>query len=139
MPPGARTLLLVIVLTTSVSVKPDALSCCGSTATWIDGVTVPFSCTYETPSICSSDGTILLMTSDERSPAPSARERSDQRDDDRFARIVDRDLRRLDVVGQRVLRVLHAALDLHQIVVLIRVSGRRATIEAWPGWIAVSR
>ena len=44
----------------------------------------------------------------------------DERHDDRFARVVDRDLRRLHVVGQRVLAVLHAPLDLHQVVVLIR-------------------
>ena len=75
MPPGARTLLLVIVLITSVRVKPDDESRCGSTLTWIEGVTVPFSCTSETPGICSSAGTILFVASDERSPGVSARER----------------------------------------------------------------
>ncbi len=76
MPPGERMLLLVIVLTMSVNVKPDDESSCGFTLTWIEGVTVPFSWTYETPETCSIAGTILLIVSDERSPGVRERERS---------------------------------------------------------------
>ncbi len=120
MPPGARTLLLVIVLTTSVSVKPDDDSARGLTLTWIDGVTVPFSDDVR------NAGNLLerrhdLVDRQRREIADAQRARAQhQRDHDGFAGIVERDLRRGEVVGQRVLRVLHSALDLHQIVVLIR-------------------
>ena len=71
MPPGARTLLFVTLLTMSVSVKPDDVSLRGSTLIWIDGVTTPLSWTNETPCTCSSAGTILLIVSDDRSPVES--------------------------------------------------------------------
>jgi hypothetical protein len=61
MPPGARMLLLLIDVTTSPSVKFSALSLFGSTSTSIAGVTVPFALTFETPSICSSSGTMLFV------------------------------------------------------------------------------
>ncbi len=75
MPPGARTLLLVTVLTTSVKVKPDDVRALGLTLIWIDGVTTPLSWTNETPGTCSIAGTILLIVSDDRSPGASDPER----------------------------------------------------------------
>ena len=72
MPPGARTLLLVTVLTTSVKVKPDDVRALGLTLIWIDGVTTPLSWTNETPGTCSIAGTILLIV---RSPGASDPER----------------------------------------------------------------
>lgn len=71
MPPGARTLLLEIDVTMSPSVNCVASSLCGSTSTWIDGVTVPPALTFETPSTCSISGTILLVTIAESSACVS--------------------------------------------------------------------
>ena len=61
------------------------------------------------------------------------RRRCAQRNDDRFARIVNRNLRGRQIVGQLMQRVLYAPLHLNEIGVLIRRQEKTATIEAWPG------
>ncbi len=60
-PPGARRLLGVIELTTSVSVRLFAASNPGSTVTMKAGCVVPVTTTFETPATCSIAGTIVLL------------------------------------------------------------------------------
>ena len=74
MPPGARTLLDWIALTTSVGTKPKLESLPGASVTSRAGVTVPFAVTFEMPGTCSSAGTRLLVTTAERPAALSDRE-----------------------------------------------------------------
>jgi hypothetical protein len=57
-PPGARTLLGSIALTTSVSVRLSAASKFGLTSTSNAAWVVPFTLAWEMPGNCSIAGTI---------------------------------------------------------------------------------
>ncbi len=64
MPPGARTLLGEIELTTSVRVRLSAASKLGSTVTMNAGCVVPVTLTLEIPGSCSIAGTIALLATE---------------------------------------------------------------------------
>ena len=52
-----------------IAINTDDIIACGLTSTWIEGVTAPFAMTKAMPGTCSIVGTILFVTSAERSPA----------------------------------------------------------------------